>query len=57
MLDNKLHSRPADIAAAAISLLKFESFTETIKIIRSVEFIHNPLEITSDLDQLFWHEN
>jgi tetratricopeptide (TPR) repeat protein len=53
LLDKKLHARPADIAVAAISLLKFEpSLQKQLKSIRSVELIHNPLEIISDLDQL-----
>ena len=53
LLDKKLHARPTDITAAAISLLKFEpSLQKQLKSIRSVELIHNPLEIISDLDQL-----
>ena len=53
LLDKKLYVRPTDIAAAAISLLKFEpSLQKQLKLVSDDEVIQNPLDIISDLDEL-----
>ena len=53
LLDKKLYVRPTDIDVATISLLKFEpSLQKHLKLVRSGELIHNPLDIISDLDEL-----
>ena len=53
LLDKKLHARPTDIAAAAISLLKFEpGLQKQLKFVSDDKVIQDPLNIISDLSEL-----
>ena len=53
LLDKKIHARPTDIAAAAISLLKFEpGLQKQLKFVSDDKVIQDPLNIISDLSEL-----
>tara|TARA_Y100000589_G_scaffold314609_1_gene337158 strand:- start:199 stop:1737 length:1539 start_codon:yes stop_codon:yes gene_type:complete len=53
LLDKRLYVRPTDIAAATISLLKFEpSLQKQLQLVSNDKVIQDPLDVIADLDEL-----